>query len=51
MPLIPAFRRQGQTDLSEFKASLDCKVSFRTARATQRTLSQKTKPNQTKPTN
>jgi hypothetical protein len=36
MPLIPALRRQGQADLCEFEASLVYRVSFRTARATQR---------------
>ena len=35
MPLIPALRRQGQVDFV-FEASLIYKVSFRTARATQR---------------
>ncbi|EGV91257.1 hypothetical protein I79_026099 [Cricetulus griseus] len=32
MPLIPALGKQRQADLSEFKASLVYKVSFRTAR-------------------
>jgi len=36
MPLIPALRRQRQADLCKFKASLVCRVSFRSARATQR---------------
>jgi hypothetical protein len=36
MPLIPAFRRQRQVDLCEFKASLVYRASSRTARATQR---------------
>jgi hypothetical protein len=35
MPLIPALQRQGQV-------SLDYRVSFRTARATQRNLASKT---------
>jgi hypothetical protein len=35
-PLIPAHRKQGQVDLSEFEASLIYKVSFTTPRATQR---------------
>ena len=33
MPLIPPLRRQRQADLCEFKASLVCRESFRTARA------------------
>jgi hypothetical protein len=33
MPLIPALRRQRQTDLHEFEASLDYRASSRTARA------------------
>ena len=36
MPLIPTLGRQRQMDLCEFKASLVYRVSFRTARATQR---------------
>ena len=36
MPLIPAHGRQKQADLCERKASLVYRVSFRTARATQR---------------
>jgi hypothetical protein len=36
MPLNPALARQRQVDLSEFKASVVCRVSSRTARATQR---------------
>ena len=32
--LIPVFRKQRQTDLSEFEASLLYRVSSRTARAT-----------------
>jgi hypothetical protein len=35
-PLIPALRRQRQADLCEFKASLVCRASSRTSRATQR---------------
>ena len=31
MPLIPAFRRQGQADLCEFKASLIYRMSSKTA--------------------
>jgi hypothetical protein len=42
MPLIPALGRQRQAD-SEFEASLVYRVSSRTARTTQRNLSQKTK--------
>jgi hypothetical protein len=38
MLVVSAFRRQRQVDLHEFKASLVCIVSSRTARATQRTL-------------
>ena len=34
MPLIPALKRQRQTDLCEFEASWVDKVSSRTARAT-----------------
>ena len=40
--MIPGLRRQGQVDLCKFKASLVYRVSFRTARATQRTLVSKT---------
>jgi hypothetical protein len=36
MPLIPALGRQRQVDLYEFKASLVCRLSSRSARATQR---------------
>ena len=36
MPLIPALGRQRQLDLCEFKTSLVYRVSFRTAKATQR---------------
>jgi hypothetical protein len=36
MPLITALGRQRQEELCEFKASLVCRVSSRTARATQR---------------
>ena len=37
MPLIPAFGRQRQADLSEFKANLVYRVSFRTgSKATHR---------------
>ena len=36
MPLIPALGRKRQVDLSEFEASLVCKVSSKTAKATQR---------------
>lgn len=43
MPFIPALRRQKQLDLSEFKASLACRVSSWTTKATQRILSQKHK--------
>ena len=35
MPLVPAFRRQRQVDLCEFKTSLVYIESSRTARATQ----------------
>jgi hypothetical protein len=35
-PLILALRRQRQADLFEFEASLVYRVSYRTARATQR---------------
>lgn len=35
-PLIPALGRQRQTSLSEFKASLGYRKSFRTAKDTQR---------------
>jgi len=35
-PLIPALRRKRQVDLCEFEARLVYRVSFRTARATQR---------------
>lgn len=44
--LIPAFGRQSQANLCEFKASLICKVTTRTVRATvsySETLSQKRK--------
>ncbi|EGV96880.1 Forkhead-associated domain-containing protein 1 [Cricetulus griseus] len=41
--LIPVLGRQRQVDLYEFKASLLYRMSSRTARATQETLSQKTK--------
>jgi hypothetical protein len=34
--LIPAFEKQSQVDLCEFRASLVYRVSSRTARATQR---------------
>ena len=44
MPLIPAFRKQKQEDLCEFKASLVYRVSSRTAKATQRTINQITIP-------
>jgi hypothetical protein len=44
MPLIPALERLRQADLCEFKASLDYRVSSRTARAvTQKNLVSKTK--------
>jgi hypothetical protein len=43
MPLIPALWKQRQAYLSEFEASLVYIVSFRTARVTQKTLSQKKK--------
>jgi hypothetical protein len=44
MHLIPALGRQGQADLCEFKTSLVCITSSRTARATQRNpVSNKTK--------
>lgn len=33
MPLTPAFEKQGQVDLGEFKDSLVYTVSFRKARA------------------
>ena len=36
MPLISARQRQRQVDLCEFKANLVYRVSFKTARATQR---------------
>ena len=36
MPLIPAFGRQRQVDVCEFKASLVYRVSSRTTRATWR---------------
>ena len=36
IPLIPALMRQRQVDLCEIEAGLVYKVSFRTARATQR---------------
>jgi hypothetical protein len=35
-PLVPALGRQRQVDFEEFEASLDYKVSARTARAIQR---------------
>jgi len=43
MPLILALRRQRQVDLYEFEVSLVYKASSRTARATQRSLSQTNK--------
>jgi hypothetical protein len=52
-PLIPALGRQRQR-ISEFKDSLVYRVSFRTARATQRnpvSKSQKKKKKKTKKTN
>jgi len=36
MPLVPVLRSKRQADLHEFKASLVCRMSSRTARATQR---------------
>ena len=36
MPLIPALRRQRQVDLCEFEGSMVYRVSFRTAKATQK---------------
>jgi hypothetical protein len=35
--VVSALRRQRQADLSEFKASLVCRVSSRIAKATKRT--------------
>ena len=48
MPLFSALRRQRQVDFCEFEASLVYRVSSRTSRAMQRTLSQKTKTNKKK---
>jgi hypothetical protein len=45
-PFIPALGRQRQADLCEFDASLVYKVSFRTARATQRNPVYKNQKNQ-----
>jgi hypothetical protein len=45
MLLVPALRRQRQSDLSEFEASLVYRVSSRTARATQRDPVSKTNEN------
>jgi hypothetical protein len=36
MPFIPGLRRQRQTDLCEYKASLVYRASSRTSKATQR---------------
>jgi hypothetical protein len=47
-PLIPALGRQRQADLCEFEASLVYRVSFRTARATQKNLVLKNKTKQSK---
>jgi hypothetical protein len=44
MPLILTLGRQRQADLYEFNASLICKVSFTTARATQRNTVSKNQP-------
>jgi hypothetical protein len=46
--LIPALGRQRQADFYEFKGSLVYRVSFRTARATQRNPVLKTQQQQTK---
>jgi hypothetical protein len=43
---MPAFRRQRQTDLCEFKTSLVYIVSSRTTRATQRNCFKKPKQQQ-----
>ena len=45
--LIPAFRRQRQSDLCEFEASLLYKVSSTTVKGTQRNLVLKNKNKQT----
>jgi hypothetical protein len=45
-PLIPAFGRQSQVDLCEFEANLVCRVSSRTARATQKPCLEKNKRKQ-----
>jgi hypothetical protein len=42
-PLIPALGRQRQVDLCEFEASLLYKVSYRTARATQKNQKERKK--------
>jgi hypothetical protein len=47
MPLIQALRRQRQTDVCKFKASLVYKANLRTAMATQRNTVSKKKKNQT----
>jgi hypothetical protein len=46
--LIPVLRRQRQVELWEFEASLVCRVSSRTARATQRNPVSKNKKQKTK---
>ena len=43
MLLIPAFERQRQVDLYEFKASLVYRVGSRTAKVTQRNSNKQTK--------
>jgi hypothetical protein len=50
---IPVLRRQRQADLCKFEDSLVCKVTSRTARATQRNpvLKNKAKQNPNKQTN
>jgi len=47
-PLIPAFRRQWQVDLCEFKASLNYRASSRTAEVTQRNPDSERKKTKTK---
>jgi hypothetical protein len=49
MPLMPAFGRQRQADLCEFKASLFYMVSSRTPRAVERPCLKNTPPKETKP--
>ena len=50
MPLIPALWRQRRVDLSTFEASLVYRVSYRTARATQKNPVSKNKNKNNKET-